>query len=75
MLETKRHDSKLKLELMNDWKKRDTDADQNGAAAFLQVAEVKDELDKAAQKRDEFGDKLRGVEEESGRRPICLNNS
>lgn len=64
------HDNKLKLELMDDSKRRATSAKPNVAAAPLQVVEVRNELDKVAEKRNKFEGKLREVASESRRQLI-----
>lgn len=46
-------DTRLKLEMREDWKKGVTDAEQKSATALLEVAEVKGELNKVDQKRNE----------------------
>lgn len=42
-------DAKLKSDMMENWKKRVTGADQKAAAALLEVAEAKSELRKVAE--------------------------
>lgn len=61
------------LKVMEDWKKRVTDAGQEAAAAFLEVVRVKGELSKVAQKQTEFERRLGMVEAEFGHGLICLN--
>lgn len=51
---------------MEDWKQRATDADEKSADVVSELAEVKGELDKIAEKRMEFEGRLREVEAESG---------
>lgn len=51
-LEVYLFDAELKLEMMENWKKRITDAHQKAPVAFLKVAEVKGELGMVAQKRN-----------------------
>lgn len=65
-------DAKLKLELMDVWKKRARDADEKAAAALAEAAEVKGDLRKAVKKSKEFEGNFRMVETESGRRWIRL---
>lgn len=49
------HGAKIKLEQMEDWKKMVTGADKRTAAAGIpDVAEVKGELGKVAEKRSMF---------------------
>lgn len=47
-------DAKLKLELLQVWKKRVTNAKRIAAGAGSETAEVKNELGKFDEKRNEF---------------------
>lgn len=47
-------DAKLKLKLMEDWKKRVPDADEKAATTISEVDKNKGELGKVVKKRNEF---------------------
>lgn len=66
-------DVKLKLKLMENWKKRVTDSNEKAAPSLPEVAELNGELEKAVEKRNAFVGRLREVEVESGRQMIRLN--
>lgn len=53
-------------EIIRNWKKRVTDADQNSTAALPHAAKAMDELSKPAQKWNELERRLRELGAESG---------
>lgn len=73
-LGTELSDTKFKLVLMSDWKKRVADAAEKAVAAVSQVDEVNEELRKVAETHNKIKGKLREVEAESSGRFILLNN-
>lgn len=73
MLDAELRDTKLKLELMADWKKLVMNADEKAVDAVSEVAEVKCGLSKFAEKRNEFEGGLREVDVESGGRAVPFN--
>lgn len=60
--------------MMEDQKKRVADADQKAAEAVSQIAEMKGELKKLAQKRNEFEGRLKKMESKSACWLIRLSN-
>lgn len=65
--------SNLKLEMMENWKKRVRDADLKAFTSLLEVAGANGELRKVALKRNKLEGRLGEVEAESDRRLTCLN--
>lgn len=67
-----RHD-RLKLSLMEKWKKRVIDTDRKAATALFHVVEMKGDLGQVTQNRNEFDGMLKKIEAVSECRVICLD--
>lgn len=72
-LEIELYNARLKWKMMKDFKTEATDADQKASAGLLEIAKVKKELSRVAQKRSELNGRSGEVEALSGLRLNRLN--